>query len=241
MFKMDELSSYSIDVDLSKFWPVEEKQPDLRMEILEKLNLRMLKPRFFGDFRVLVDRLKDVLPSVEYRTTIGSILAEITIFSKKRIVLGINTTEMKTPISSLEQQKEEPQVPTAETLRAIGNDFIFLLGNVLGLFEIREPPNLEIRSVFLKKGKFLPSVKLKVVGEGISAILAKPKTNILGVELDFDDEKGVIHTLRFSQHKEELHFTDTFELKFMGPFDIVEVLESNLKLANEVCGKICEL
>lgn len=241
MFKMEELSSYTIETDLSQYFPPEDKQLDFGTQMLEKVNLGMLRTKSFTQFRVAIEELKDLIPDLEYSKRFGRHIAEIGIFRRKKMSLEIRRTEMVADTRSLEEREKEPKVLRVEDLKAIGNDFNFLFSNVIGFLKISEPPNLEVRLAFVKKGKFLPSAKLQVLGESLSVILAGSKTNIMGLEVEFNGDKNVKHSLDFSQHKEQFRFADSFELKFSGPIDLVDIAESSLRLANEVCSRVCEV
>lgn len=241
MFELKDLSQFSLEADFSKYLPLKETAPVLPTQMLKKINLKMLKTTSFGDVRVAFGELEELFPRIEYSETFGQHRVEIRIFKKKMRLEMRKTRSIKIGPKAPETEKKEQEILTSEDLENIGIDFNFIFGKVLGILKVEGTPNISTRLVFIKKEKVLPSKKLQVLNENISIILANPKTNIVGFNISFFDDKNIEHFLEFSQSKEKFSFVDDFEFEPSGPIVLLDIFENGLKLGNEICGKIFEV
>jgi len=239
MFELENLVTYSLEVDFSNLLSTKETKTDFEVELLKKVNLGMLRSTSFDNLQIALGEATKFIPELEYTKKIGLHFVRFGLFENKRLRLLITKdglTEINYP---QEMRQEMPKKLDKGEMQKIDKDFNFLLGSILGLLKTTEMPTIKARLVFIKKGNFLSDAKLQALCQNVSDILSNPKTAITGFEVNYFDSSKKKHSLDFSQDEKHFRFRDEFEMKSEGPANILDICENGLKLANEVCSKIC--
>lgn len=239
MFELEDLTTYNLEVDFSNFLPTKDAKTNFEMELLNKINLGMLKSTSFDNLQIALNEVTKFIPELEYTKKIGTYLVRFGLFEKKKLRLLI-TREGLTEVSyPMEMRQEMPKKFDKDEMQKIDKDFNFLLGSLLGLLKTIEAPTFKVHLVFNKKGNFMSDAKLQTLCQNVSDILSNPKTTITGFEIKYFDNLARKHSLDFSQDEKRFRFRDEFEMKSEGPANILDIYENSLKLANEVCSKVC--
>jgi len=238
MFELENLVTYSLEVDFSNLLKTKEIKTDFEIELLKKVNLGMLKSTSFDDLQIALGQMRKFVPELEYNKKVGMYHVRFGLFENKRLRLLINK-EIAEVSYPKEMRQETPKRLDKDELQKIDKDFNFLLGNILGLLNTSELPIFKARLFFIRNGNFLSDAKLQALCQNISDILSNSKTVITGFEVNYFDNLQRKHSLDFSQDEKHFRFRDEFEIKAEGPANILEIYENGLKLANEVCDKIC--
>jgi hypothetical protein len=238
MFGLENLVTYSLEADFSNLFKTKETKADFEFELLKKVNLGMLRSTSYDDLQIALGEVKKFVPALEYNKKVGMYHVRFGLFENKRLRLLINK-EVAEATYPKEMRPETPKKFDKEEMQKIDKDFNFLLGNILGLLNTTELPIFKARLVFIKNGNFLSDAKLQALCQNVSDILSNPKTAITGFEISYFDNSQRKHSLDFSQDEKHFRFRDEFDTKAEGPANIFEIYETGLKLANEVCSKIC--
>lgn len=239
MFELENLITYSLEVDFSNFLPTKESKANFEMELLKKLNLGMLKSTSFENLQIFLGQVGKFVPELEYSERIGTHHIRVGLFENKKLRLLIEKEERTEIGAPKEMRQEMPKKLDKDQLQKIDKDFNFLLGNLYGLLKTTEMPTFKVRLVFSKSGNFLSDAKLQALCQNVSDILSNPKTTITGFEINYFDGLQRKHSLDFSQGEKHFRFRDEFEMKSEGPANILDIYETGLKLADEVCNKVC--
>jgi hypothetical protein len=238
MFSLNDLFSLSVEMDLSKYLPLQDNVG--LTQIMEKINLTMLQTKTLSNIDIAIRGLKDAVPAIAFHYSTEEHFVSLSFFEKNKVELEIQKVRdiAKIRIGRPEKEEEKKKPLSGDALRNIETDFNFVLGRILGVMKVTDIPDVKIEVRFSKKEVKLPSAKLQDIHANVSSILAIPDATVSGFNVGFMDKAGVKHTLGMSQVDENVRFSDSFQMRPNGPISLSKIVENGLFLANSVLNKI---
>ncbi len=237
MFEIQNISSYVIEVDFSKSLQKKEDASKFEENLLDKINLGMVKSTSFKNLQVAMKEINKIFPNIELIRTVGKTKVRLGIFEYKKLRLSI-LQDLQLNITD-DEQIDNTKNLDKETLLGLNKDLNFVVGTMAGLLNSSELPKISVRIAYSKKGKLMSDEKLVSLNTDISEILKNPKTIITGLNIEINDKSENKHEIQISQKKDLFRLRDSFEKKADGPIDIAQLYESSIQISNEICSRIC--
>lgn len=237
IYNLTDLFRVDINLDLSKY--LVSKEDKSVYQILEKINIGTLKKSNTEGFHAVIDELTSAIPRLELSGMYGDFRVVLRAFYDKKLRLGIRKGEKILEYSSFPKIKEEEKFPNKRKIEELSNSYNFLVAILIGSFQVKEKPSFKIRIGFKKEDSILPSNKLKIVENNLSAILDVQKISLTEIEIEISEKEGK-HKLEFTQNKEQFYSHDEYTIVANGspPIALWEILQNSLNRINDYVKKL---